>query len=95
MTVSASVNEFPRVVHHVFLPPKLPQEADNDSEIALVNTTLQALCALRNLLLPCSPPDALNNAIALLENIKSINSVPGGKIDEIRLEKILISLPVG
>lgn len=84
-----------RVVNHVFLPPKLPQQADEDSEVALFNTTLQALVGLRDLILPDSPPEALNNAIALLNNIKAVNSFPGGKIDEVRLQKILTCLPVG
>lgn len=95
MAASASADEFQRVVHHVFLPPKLPQRADEDSENALVSATLQALVALRDLLRQNSPPEALVNAIALLNNIKAINSLPGGKIDQVRLQKRLTSLPVG
>lgn len=94
MAASASADETQRVVHHVFLPPKLPQQADKDSEIALFKITLQALVALRDLLLPDAPPEALDNAIALLKNIKAVNDSPGGEIDEVRLHKILISLPV-
>lgn len=95
MAVFASVDELQRVVHHVFLPPKLPQRADGDSEIALLNATSQALVALRDLLLPELPPKALDNAIALLANIQEINTVPDGRVDEVRLQKILTSLPVG
>ncbi|KAJ0123975.1 hypothetical protein J7T55_012448 [Diaporthe amygdali] len=90
----ASVDEVHRIVHHIFLPPKLPQRADEDSEIALVNTSLQALVALRDLLLPDAPPAALDNAIALVQNIKAVNGLPGGKIDEVRLQQILTSLPI-
>lgn len=92
---AASVDEVQRVVHHVFLPPKLPQQADENSELALIDTTLQALIKLRGLIPRSSAPHAVENAIALLANIKEINSLPGGKIDEVRLHKILTSLPVG
>lgn len=95
MPSSANANMILRVVEHVFLPPKLPQRADEDSEIALVNITLQALLALRDLLLPDSPPEALKNAIALLDHIKTVNSSRGGTVDETALHKILTSLPVG
>lgn len=94
MAVSTSVDKLQRVVHHVFLPPKLPQEEDHDSGIALIYTTLQGLIALRDLLLSQSPPEALNKAIALLENIKAVNSLDGGNIDEVHLHKILTTLPV-
>ena len=82
------------IVHHVFLPPKLPQKADDDSEIALINTTLAALESLRQLLHGTSAT-ALNNAVTLLENIKAINSLPGGKTDETQAKKKLLSLGVG
>lgn len=94
MASSSSADEVERVVHHVFLPPKLPQRADEDSEIALVKTTLLGLFALRNLFSPDSIPKALDNSIALLTNIKAVNGLPGGKVDEVRLHKILTGLPV-
>ncbi|POS70805.1 hypothetical protein DHEL01_v210801 [Diaporthe helianthi] len=93
--MSVTVDEVQRVVHHVFLPPQLPQKADEESEITLINTTLWVLGRLRSVLLPQSPLESLENAIALLVNIKAINSLPGGKIDEIALRKTLASLPVG
>lgn len=95
MAVFANVDELRRVVHHVFLPPKLPQEADEDSEIALVDITCQALLALRDLALPESLLGVVKVTIALLDNIKAINSLRGGNIDGVHLEKILRSLPVG
>lgn len=95
MAAPASMDAILRVVYHVFLPPKLPQRADEDSEIAIVDITLQALFALRDLMLPESLPEAIKNAIALLENIKVINSLRGGTIDETGLNKILTSLPIG
>lgn len=95
MAVFASVDELQRVVDHVFLPPKLPQRADGESEIALINTTSQALVALRDSLPPLLSPKVLDSAIALLGNIQEINNLPGGQIDEVRLQKTLTSLPVG
>lgn len=95
MTTLMSVDELRGVVNHVFLPPKLPQQADEDSEIAIVNTTLQALIALREMLVPESPIDLLQTSIVLLENIRHIHSMPDGTIDEMRLYDTLASLPVG
>lgn len=94
MTAFASVDELQRVVDHVFLPPKLPQEADEDSEHALVNITCQALLALRDLILPESLLGVLEVTLALLNNIKAINSLYRGKVDEVQLQEILKSLPV-
>ncbi|KAJ4386033.1 hypothetical protein N0V93_008924 [Gnomoniopsis smithogilvyi] len=94
--IQTRADDIVRVVHHVFLPPKLPQKADEDSESALIDITLQALLTLRGLLLPeSSSPKALENAIVLLENIKHVNGSQGGTIDETGLHKILTSLPVG
>lgn len=95
MAMFTSVDKLRRVVHHVFLPPKLPQEADDDSEIALVNITCQALVALRDLTLPESLLGVVKVTIALLDSIKAINTLPGGNIDEVHLQRILKSLPVG
>lgn len=95
MSAFTTVDGVQRVVHHVFLPPKLPQQADEDSEIDLINTVLSALVALRDLSLPSSPPKALNSAFVLLSNIKSINCSAGGRIDEKCLQGVLTRLPVG
>jgi hypothetical protein len=94
MTASTSTDRFQRVVHHVFLPPKLPQEKDGESELALIHTTWQSLAELRDLLPSESPPEVFHNAIALLDNIKAINCLKGGNIDELPLRKILTSLPI-
>lgn len=95
MAAGTTADELLRVVHHVFLPPKLPQSADEDSEITIVHITLQALIALRDMLLPDAQSEALDNAIALLDSIRSINALTGGTIDETRLYKAFASLPFG
>lgn len=96
MAASVNAGVIHRVVHHVFLPPQLPQQADEATEIDLVNNTLNALHDLKALLQPDSPSmRALDDATALLETIKAINSLPGGEIDETQLLRFLESLPVG
>ncbi|KAK3045846.1 hypothetical protein LTR09_012621 [Extremus antarcticus] len=92
--MATSADETQRIVNHVFLPPKLPQAADDDSEIALVEITLITLRSLRRLL-HGAPSTALDNAITLLENIKTVNSLPYGKTDEAQVKKKLLSLDVG
>lgn len=94
MAVPRSKEELLRVVNHVFLPPKLPQQDDKESDIALVTITLEALIALRNLL-PGSTPEALEKCIVLLTNIRACNGLPDGKVDEQALQKTLETLPVG
>jgi hypothetical protein len=95
MTVSASEEMFLRVVQHVFLPPQLPHdEKDGECGVALVDATLDGLAVLRDLLLPNSPPEALDRAIALLRNIKAVNSLDGGDVDELHLQQSLTTLPI-
>lgn len=91
----ASADEVHRVVHHVFLPPQLPQSADEESEIPLVNTTLDALIELRRTVGQGPSLQAIDNAISLVVNIKAINCSAGGKVDEMGLLGTLRSLPVG
>lgn len=95
MAANASVDEVQRVVNHVFLPPKLPQESDEISEILLIATTHEALGELQSLLKPDSPPEPVRNVISLLLNIKVINDSPGGKVHEVHLSRILKALPIG
>ncbi|OQN95704.1 hypothetical protein B0A48_18452 [Cryoendolithus antarcticus] len=84
-----------RLVDHVFLPPKLPLRADEASEVALIDTTIEAMNSLANMVLPGLVPAALVNAVTLLTNLKAVNSRPGGKTDETELHRILIALQPG
>lgn len=95
MAAAASVDKVQRIVNHVFLPPKLPQESDEESEVLLINVACEALGELESLLEPDSPPEPVRNVISLLRNIKAINSLPGGKVDENHLSSILKSLSTG
>lgn len=91
---NANTDELQRVINHVFLPSRLPHSAENDennSEIALIDATLQALHSLQALL----PPDTIDNAVALITKLKAINSLPGGKTDALRLQDTLASLQAG
>lgn len=95
MATLTDTHKVRRVVHHVFLPPQLPQEGDEDSEVTLIDITSQALVAIKNLLPPDSHLEALDNSMVLLNNIRAINGLSGGKIDETRLHSALKTLRVG
>ncbi|KAK4574981.1 hypothetical protein LTR86_000831 [Recurvomyces mirabilis] len=95
MAAAVDLDQMQKIVNHVFLPPKLPHSADKDSEVALINITLEALKSLRALLPEASSPQALENAISLLKNTKATSSLPGGEVTEVGLKKILKSLAVG
>ncbi|KAK3671302.1 hypothetical protein LTR78_008762 [Recurvomyces mirabilis] len=95
MAAAVNLDKMQKIVNHVFLPPKLPHSADKDSEVALINTTLEALKSLHALLPQESSPQALDNAISLLENTSATNSLPGGEVNEVALKKRLKSLAVG
>ncbi|KAI5366675.1 hypothetical protein Slin14017_G043150 [Septoria linicola] len=83
-----------RVINHIFLPPQLPQsEEKSSSDSALLKITLQALVSLRESLLPELPPVALDNAVALLRNMKAIHTVADGDPDQRSLQSRLESLP--
>jgi hypothetical protein len=79
-----------RVYHHVFLPPKLPQQADDTSDDALVKVTLGALEKLAD-----NENLALCNAIASIKHLNDINSLPGAVVSESQLVRILTTLPDG
>ena len=83
-------DELRRVYQHVFLPPKLPQQADDTSDIALIKVTLGALEMLAD-----NENSALCNAISSIKNLNDINSLPGAAVSESQLTQILTNLPNG
>ncbi|KXT10875.1 hypothetical protein AC579_8995 [Pseudocercospora musae] len=85
--------EIQRIIDHVFLPPKLPSEADDLSDIPLIRATVDALTTLRDTILPQPLPDAISLAISAMSSIKQINSLSGGGTDEVGLHRGLTSLP--
>ena len=83
--------------HHVFFPPQLPQESDDDTtpvDIHLIELTLGALGALQQMLLGESAA-SIGNAITAIENLKAANSLGNGDTSEFELHRVLISLHDG
>jgi hypothetical protein len=93
MAATLNEHELCRVYHHTFLPPQLPQASDDktDVNIHLVNLTLEALRAYKQLL-PKESPSALEGAIIAIKNLKSINSLEHGVTSESELYQVLSGL---
>ena len=90
MATQLSAEELESVYHHVFLPPKLPQEADKPSDSTLINITLEALSKLAD-----DNDPVLCNAITAIKNLKAINSLADAAVSESQLTQVLSSLPNG
>ncbi|GAB7331594.1 hypothetical protein MBLNU13_g02973t1 [Cladosporium sp. NU13] len=90
MAVQLSAEELKGVYYHVFLPPKLPQEAGETSDSALINITLDALAKLAD-----DSDPVLCNAITAIKNLKAVNSLADAAVSESQLTQILINLPDG
>lgn len=90
MALQLSAEELKAVYHHVFLPPKLPQEAGENSDSALINITLDALTKLIG-----DNDPVLCNAITAVKNLKAVNSLANAAVSESQLTDILLNLPNG
>lgn len=90
MATTLNDGELRRVYHHTFLPPQLPQASDDKTnvDIHLINLTLEALRAYKQLL-PQESPSSLDGAIAAIKNLKSINSLEYGATSESELHRVL------
>jgi hypothetical protein len=93
MAKPLSEAELQRVYHHTFLPPELPQASDDttDVNIHLINVTIEALRAYKQLL-PDESPSSLENAIVAIQNLKFINSLEHGATSESELLRVLSGL---
>ncbi|KAJ4362800.1 hypothetical protein N0V95_001292 [Ascochyta clinopodiicola] len=83
------------LVHHVALPPKLPQADDYEAEYerCLLNTTLEALRDLRSSV--ASQHGAIvTHAIATVENLKRCQDT-FGNVSEVQLRKLLDQIADG
>lgn len=87
---SASIEELSSdalqyIIHHVFLPPKLPQEDDSDTanDIALTNQVLAALRAFDAIQGHASSKTApLATSIAMIENMITSRVTDGRLLEE-------------
>lgn len=87
-------NELRRVYHHVFLPPKLPQDSDGDNNSdlnrQLVCATLEGLGRLPG---PAAHP--ITSAITAIKNLKDINSLELAAASELQFSRTLSGLKDG
>ena len=96
MATTLTDSELRRVYNHAFLPPQLPQASDDNTDvnIHLINLTLEALRAYKQLL-PRESPSSLDDAITAIKNLKSINSLEHGATSESELHRVLSGLSNG
>lgn len=82
----------PYIFHHIFLPPRLPQEDDYDPlyDIALVDQVIEALCQFRNYV-PSEKADICTIVITMITRLRKTCSLHGG-VDEMELKNALIDL---
>ncbi|PPJ51579.1 hypothetical protein CBER1_09871 [Cercospora berteroae] len=88
---------FDRVVHHVFLPPQLPQAEDKaDIDCELLSLTSKALNAFRAGLAPTDPArPAIEKTIVAISNATRCHSVIDGTLSETELLNCLEFLEPG
>ena len=86
--------ELRRIYHHVFLPPQLPQNSDEDK---YGDVNRQLVCATLDALrrLPGPVADSISNAITAIKNLKDINSFERAAVSELQLSHILSDLEDG
>ncbi|TKA22406.1 hypothetical protein B0A50_07912 [Salinomyces thailandicus] len=84
--------EFVGIFHHVFLPPQLPQKADDKSDIPLLRMIVTALSDLQAIL---PRAIAIGNALEALKALQIVNSLPDGAISEPALSQRLEALRTG
>lgn len=92
MLADTGEDELRRVFQHIFLPPQLPQKADDQSDIPLVRVTITGLVALKSI----SPSlVAADNALVALKIFQDVNSLPDGAVSETALLHALKTLESG
>ncbi|KAF2216080.1 hypothetical protein CERZMDRAFT_34270 [Cercospora zeae-maydis SCOH1-5] len=86
-----------RVVHHVFLPPQLPQAEDSpDIDCELLNLTSKALAAFRAGLSTADPArPAIEKTISAIANATRCHSAIDGTLSETEVLSCLEFLEVG
>ncbi|KAI6830392.1 hypothetical protein KC342_g8458 [Hortaea werneckii] len=92
MQAKIEKDKLQRIFHHVFLPPQLPQEADDTSDSPLLLATITAMRAIEDIL-----PDslAIKYAVVALENLQAVNSLSGCATSEHVLSQRLLTLGEG
>ncbi|KAL4786748.1 hypothetical protein BJX76DRAFT_365241 [Aspergillus varians] len=93
-TLDLSAREILYLFHHVFLPPKLPQEDDYnpDHDSILLDTVI---CALRDFRAHISSQhgEVIDSILAMVANLKETRG-PHGDVDGVKLQAALETLDV-
>lgn len=79
------------MIHHVFLPPQLPQQQQNSSTIldnSLLDTVLDSLCAFKRL----TGEDKIESVIAMFKTFRAVRD-ESGAINDVDLKGALQRLP--
>ena len=79
------------LIHHVFLPPKVPQADDYDAslDVTLLKAIIHGLNVLKGRL-PTEKLVPINNALAMLRNMQKVHI--SGNVNETELLQALASL---
>lgn len=92
MQASIETDELRRLCQHIFLPPQLPQSADDHSDSHLLREAVEGLSVLHEMV-PSLP--AVGAAVMALNQLRAINGLPSGAVDEVALLEILNTLKDG
>jgi hypothetical protein len=78
------------MIHHVFLPPQLPQQqnSDNTMENSLLDTILDSLCAFKRL----TGEEVIESVIEMVKTFRAVRD-ESGAINEVDLKGALQRLP--
>lgn len=81
------------MIHHIFLPPKLPGEDDSspDHEIALLDITLDALRDFKKWVME-DHIGTVDSVIGMVSSMKGVSDSQG-TVDEWKLSRALSDLP--
>lgn len=81
-----------QIFYHVFLPSKLPQQADKTSDFPLLRSVVNAMGILHAILPDCL---AVKHVLIALENLQAVNSLGGCATSESELSCRLLKLRDG
>jgi len=95
MAFAANEQELVRVINHVFLPPRLPQQEDESIDNITLNVTTDALTAIRTRFPHDVPLTAVDNAIDFCSRLQAVHSGPDARVSEIDLLHTLLNLQDG
>lgn len=92
MPLKVDRGDLQHIFHHVFLPSRLPQHADDASDPPLLRAVVTAMGAFSEILPHCL---AVKHALIAIENLQAVNSLDGCATSESILSHRLMELEDG